>query len=465
MENIILGPNNFLFFVALFTISLGLALYTYLSYQRTSLVYLNVAMFLICAIRACSEFGMQLTDSPEIIHEINKFNSILVHLFYVLTWYVLYFYIKPFKNNRYSDQIDWVVSIILIALPNLFIFYFFYTFQCFEFSTEKINDFWMYKPIKSRASTFYQIYTFLIMVVLFDSMLLVYSIVKDPINRRKKVFLLISFYGIMATVLTSTTSYFSGSWKATNHVIPMISAGVVITWFVSGYRLIRDQFEHASLDTLNSISDLIIRTDKNYNILNMNQAATLLMGTSTQNLKVFIQRSNSDKALIGLNNLINRCSTKEEISITDGDDTKHLIAKVSPYNWRGRNMGHSFVLTDVSELKQKEKELAELNSTKDQLFSIIAHDLRKPALAFKGITNKVNYLIQKKDFDLLNTLGSSIEKSAIQLNALLDNLLKWALSQKGMINIKSQPVNIKSLTDELIETFELIISEKGDNHQ
>lgn len=113
------------------------------------------------------------------------------------------------------------------------------------------------------------------------------------------------------------------------------------------------------------------------------------------------------------------------------------------------------------ELKLKNVALDRSNENKDRLFTIIAHDLRKPALAFRGVTDKVNYLIQKKEFELLDKLGQSLEKSSAQLNALLDNLLKWALSQKDMINVKNQSFKINDVINDLLGTFDLIASEKG----
>ena len=109
---------------------------------------------------------------------------------------------------------------------------------------------------------------------------------------------------------------------------------------------------------------------------------------------------------------------------------------------------------------KKQNELESLNNTKDQLFTIIAHDLKKPALSFRGITNKVNYLIKRKEFDVLNEIGNSIEKSAIQLNALLDNVLLWALSQKDMISVKQELVEVKQVTHQVISNLALISAEK-----
>lgn len=101
---------------------------------------------------------------------------------------------------------------------------------------------------------------------------------------------------------------------------------------------------------------------------------------------------------------------------------------------------------------QNEK-LAVLNQTKDKLFDIIGHDLRKPALSFKGIAKKVNYLIKTNDVATLNQYGHEIEKNANDMNGLIDNLLGWSLLQKD--GIKLRPVNL-NLFHAIAETLELL---------
>lgn len=102
-------------------------------------------------------------------------------------------------------------------------------------------------------------------------------------------------------------------------------------------------------------------------------------------------------------------------------------------------------------LETQKSQLEQANTTKDQLFSIISHDLRKPALAFRGISEKVNYLVQKKDFNRLHQFGEGLEKSAFSLNALLDNLLNWALTQREVLTLKPRLVNVSRALEEVLD--------------
>jgi signal transduction histidine kinase len=102
-------------------------------------------------------------------------------------------------------------------------------------------------------------------------------------------------------------------------------------------------------------------------------------------------------------------------------------------------------------ISDKNLQLAQLNFTKDRLFAIIGHDLRKPAIAFRGIARKVNYLLRKQDFETLHALGDQIEENARALNQLTDNLLHWALTQKNVLVVKPEPLSADVEADTVIQ--------------
>ncbi|RMD98815.1 MAG: hypothetical protein D6816_15715 [Bacteroidetes bacterium] len=107
------------------------------------------------------------------------------------------------------------------------------------------------------------------------------------------------------------------------------------------------------------------------------------------------------------------------------------------------------------------QQLEQINRTKDRIFSIIGHDLRKPAIAFRGITQKVNYLLKKKDYETLERLGNEIEKDALSLNQLTDNLLSWALTQKDVMPYNPKAIEVAPLVEEQLSIFEKIAAEKN----
>ena len=108
----------------------------------------------------------------------------------------------------------------------------------------------------------------------------------------------------------------------------------------------------------------------------------------------------------------------------------------------------------------QKSELQQLNATKDKIFSIIGHDLRKPGLAFRGISKKIDYLLEAKDYKTLTALGHQLDHSSKSLDGLLNNLLHWSLTQKESIQLNPISLNFSAALDETLSIFEEKIKDK-----
>jgi signal transduction histidine kinase len=97
------------------------------------------------------------------------------------------------------------------------------------------------------------------------------------------------------------------------------------------------------------------------------------------------------------------------------------------------------------ELKLSREKLKELNATKDKFFSIIAHDLKDPLsyllLAADTMVNDYDSLDEVKRKDYLRRF----HKNSQQLSSLLENLLTWSRSQRGLMVRKPEKIDIASL--------------------
>ena len=90
----------------------------------------------------------------------------------------------------------------------------------------------------------------------------------------------------------------------------------------------------------------------------------------------------------------------------------------------------------VELMRQKNKEIAELNAAKDKFFSIIAHDLRGPFAGYLGLT--AMFQNPEISFEEMKHYGELLYKSANNLFKLLENLLTWARMQRGAIEFHPQ---------------------------
>lgn len=138
------------------------------------------------------------------------------------------------------------------------------------------------------------------------------------------------------------------------------------------------------------------------------------------------------------------------------------------YDLDGNISGYHGVSRNISErkkadllLKERESQLRELNSTKDKLFSIIAHDLRSPFNAILGlsellINNIKDYEVSKSE-KYLKIINSSAENTL----TLLDNLLTWAKAQTGENIFKPEKISLPAIINELLSESKSIANIKN----
>jgi two-component system sensor histidine kinase/response regulator len=107
------------------------------------------------------------------------------------------------------------------------------------------------------------------------------------------------------------------------------------------------------------------------------------------------------------------------------------------------------------------QELRELNATKDKFFSIIAHDLKNPFNTLLGFAELIITNIHKYDKKQIVEFVGIIYKTAKNAYSLLENLLDWARSQTGRLEMKPENINISGIVDENIELLSNTIKKKN----
>jgi signal transduction histidine kinase len=114
-------------------------------------------------------------------------------------------------------------------------------------------------------------------------------------------------------------------------------------------------------------------------------------------------------------------------------------------------------------LESQKKELERANASKDRLFAIIGHDLRSPAASLQSTAQLVQYYQNKSAAQNLTELSGRIVKAATSINNLLDNLLNWALTQSGDLQLQPEKINGVALLQEVVEIYEETAAAKGIN--
>ncbi len=101
-------------------------------------------------------------------------------------------------------------------------------------------------------------------------------------------------------------------------------------------------------------------------------------------------------------------------------------------------------------ISRQKEELVKTNSLKDNMFSIIAHDLRGPVGNLNGLLEFLDYETTKDKEDYDETL-KMIKDSASSTFTLLENLLTWARQQKNEIAYDPDYQNINNQVEKVVD--------------
>ena len=118
------------------------------------------------------------------------------------------------------------------------------------------------------------------------------------------------------------------------------------------------------------------------------------------------------------------------------------------------------LLSQKEELEAQKEELQtqrdimeEINNTKDRLFSIISHDLRTPVGVLHWGTTLIKDALESKDYDKLWNFTGNMEKSVKNVQVLLDNLLEWAITQRGQYTLHPEETDLSECIDETVAFY------------
>jgi PAS domain S-box-containing protein len=114
--------------------------------------------------------------------------------------------------------------------------------------------------------------------------------------------------------------------------------------------------------------------------------------------------------------------------------------------------GIIFASRDITERKQAQRELEELNRLKTEFLSTAAHELRTPLTSIRGFTEIL--LMRELDAPRRKQYMTLISEQAAQLGRLIDDLLDISrLEATRTMTLNMEPVQIRDLIDQAVKPF------------
>ncbi|MGE0076577.1 MAG: PAS domain S-box protein [Bacteroidales bacterium] len=156
-------------------------------------------------------------------------------------------------------------------------------------------------------------------------------------------------------------------------------------------------------------------------------------------------------------------SSIEHRMFTKNGDIKWVLStiKVLRVDDSGSPIEMIGFMKDITERKLAEIKVSEANAAKDKLFSIIAHDLRNPLNAVIGFSELLINNQERNNAEKVEEYSHHIYTSAINLNTLLENLLDWANTQRGMVSFNPKHIDLDAIVNEEIENVHYIAQKKN----
>lgn len=202
-----------------------------------------------------------------------------------------------------------------------------------------------------------------------------------------------------------------------------------------------------------NLPELILRLDKNFNCIYANSA---IKQFTTDEEWSYVGKRYCDLSFpksfdhVLLENL-NLAKEKKQIQELNFElqvkgEQHYLSAQIVPeYESETDIETYLLICFDVTKLKNAEKNLQELNATKDKFFSIIAHDLRNPFNSLLGFSQLIYKNADKYTPQKMEQLALKMNEAAKQAFDLLENLLNWSKIQTGILTPKKQILNTPDL--------------------
>ena len=138
----------------------------------------------------------------------------------------------------------------------------------------------------------------------------------------------------------------------------------------------------------------------------------------------------------------------------------NILAKQRKLSFKNREIEKQKeeITANMQVLEKQKQELANLNTTKNRLFSIIAHDLKAPIFALRTLfQNMHQFNVPAAD---IKAMVPEVLKDINYTTGLMENLLQWSKSQMQADTVQPQVLQMRTMVEEIAMLLRQPLQEK-----
>ncbi|OCT12890.1 hypothetical protein A8709_21405 [Paenibacillus pectinilyticus] len=230
-------------------------------------------------------------------------------------------------------------------------------------------------------------------------------------------------------------------------------SGIVYAWGILRFNLLR--FTPLALtQVFDSIRDGVILLDYEDQVVSYNKAAEWVLPelASTKHYPADVGEalSANPELIMQIRSAYNG-NERFPFQRVQANRSKHYHCSVSFIYDSGTRIGKMVMFNEITELKENEarlrvnaNQLSELNSFKDKLFTVVAHDIRDPIALLVSLTELLGEELaadENEHAELFRVLQGQVQSTF----HLVENLLDWYRSQKGKVVFRPLGWNLQQV--------------------
>lgn len=174
----------------------------------------------------------------------------------------------------------------------------------------------------------------------------------------------------------------------------------------------------------------------------MNRMTNMRLGDNITGEEWLITRKGNKQRLV---------SIASSIISVQGDEV-HVMALINDITEKQKTK---------TELERVNKNLKELNDSKDRFLAILAHDLKGPLGASFSLSELLHEKIKNGDFENAIEHMNQIRNSVKRSFDLLNDLLEWSIAQTNKADFNPIEINLENIIDKTIEALAVVSTGKS----